>query len=87
MSELIKTLPNNNKENPTQNEYEILDVYFPPAHSFDIRYIKMSILFAFLSIIIIIVRELYLMKIPLNLYITTSFIVTFIISFLILTFF
>lgn len=87
MSDLIDTLPINHKELPTQDEYNILDTYFPNTQKIDIYNIKLSFLISFLSIIIIITKELYFTNISLNIYIPLSFIIIFILSFTFITLF
>ena len=55
MSDLIETLPINNKETPTPDEYNILDNYFP-NNSINLKNVKLSILIAFLFITLLLIR-------------------------------
>ena len=81
MSDLIETLPINNKETPTPDEYNILDNYFP-NNSINLKNVKLSILIAFLFITLLLIREIYLQKISINIFMPLSFVSVLVLTFL-----
>ena len=80
MSNLIQDLPINNNESPTMNEHKILDNYFPNNNIKLDKYIlhlKLSMFISFISVIIILSREIYLPKLPIYIYLIMIFAIIF----------
>ena len=88
MSDFIENLPISTNEIPSNNEYIILDSYFPTKKNINyFTEIKLSILLSFLFIIVIYTREFYFNKLPFNIFALLSFIIILVTTLLFLVFF
>lgn len=88
MSDLIENLPISTKESPSNDEYIILDSYFPNKKNIEyFNEMKLSILLSFIFIIVLYAREFYFKKLPLNIFALLSFIIILVTSLSLLIYF